>query len=691
MSTSFFGINLHAPLKGINGNHLERRHSPKSKRYVVSAKHGTPVRQAFSFCGQNVNLLRRHLVSASGSRLKCTREPPFSLNVSFFKALWKEGLLLIRASVYTVVISGLCLLVWFGRNKAKSFVEANILPSVCSVISEYIQRDIQFGKVRRITPLSVTLESCSFGPHKEEFSCGEALTVKLRFHPLASLRRGMFVVDAILSHPNVLVVQKKDYSWLGIPSTEGGGIKRHLSSGEGIDHRTRTRRLAREEAAAQWTKERDDAAREAAEMGYFVSEQNCGPSQGDDLKEIASHSIGATNSSSFFCMNEGKHIHHCMDKGVDYDMKHADLEKSFGVKFPGSGLKFWSRVIKGHWKRKFRRKAKRSDICASGVAIKRRILERSALAAHTYFCDQSHGTQSTDLGIRSPSANENVNGRSDHLKFVSDQTQQPRESKHKSLQSNENAVENAHANSSKEKNEELGLHAAHSPIDDNVTGSQGGLVPEDLVSLKSRPWLATNSPVPLEPLIVKLSLASFFRNIEELISGFLSGFIQKLKSDMGLKIEDIVAEHVDGVNVDGQHSEGLTKILPVTLDSVHFRGATVMLLAYGDREVRCSLCLTFREMENVNGHVKFLNHYTRINVQLSGNCKTWRSGVSEDGGWLFADVFVNTIEKKWHANLKVDNLFVPFMSGLSSMQLFERILEIPITWSKGRASGEVLL
>ncbi|KAJ1420171.1 hypothetical protein SESBI_14612 [Sesbania bispinosa] len=587
------------------------------------------------------------------------------------------------------------------------------IPPKAKVISEYIQRDIQFGKVRRITPLSVTLESCSFGPHKEEFSCGEALTVKLRFHPLASLRRGMFVVDAILSHPNVLVVQKKDYSWLGIPSTEGGSIKRHLSSEEGIDHRTRARRLAREEAAVQWTKERDDAAREAAEMGYFVSEQNCGPSQGDDLKEIASHSIGATNSSSFFCMNEGKHIHHCMDKGVDYDMKHADLEKSFGVKFPGSGLKFWSRVIKGHWKRKFKRKAKRSDICASGVAIKRRILERSALAAHTYFCDQSHGkfgegsfhfmnrdmhlvksevdkiaesvasgddnrsnddkngTQSTDLGIRSPSANENVNGPSDYFKIVSDQTLQPRESKHKNLQSNENAVENAHANSSTEKNEELGLHVAHSPIDDTVTGSQGGLVPEDLVSLKSRPGLATNSPVPLEPLIVKLGLASFFRNIEELISGFLSGFIQKLKSDIGLKIEDIVAEHVDGIDVDGQHSEGLTKILPVTLDAVHFRGATVMLLAYGDREVR--------EMENVNGHVKFLNHYTRINVQLSGNCKTWRSGVSEDGGWLFAEVFVDTIEKKWHANLKVDNLFVP---------LFERILEIPITWSKGRASGE---
>lgn len=72
------------------------------------------------------------------------------------------------------------------------------------------------------------------------------------------------------------------------------------------------------------------------------------------------------------------------------------------------------------------------------------------------------------------------------------------------------------------------------------------------------------------------------------------------------------------------------------------------------------LCLNFREIENVNGHVKFHNDYSRIYAQLSGNCKTWRSGViCEDGGWLSANVFVDTIEQTWHSNLKVDNLFVP--------------------------------
>lgn len=65
-------------------------------------------------------------------------------------------------------------------------------------------------------------------------------------------------------------------------------------------------------------------------------------------------------------------------------------------------------------------------------------------------------------------------------------------------------------------------------------------------------------------------------------------------------------------------------------------------------------------MENVDGHVKFQNHYGNVHVHLSGNCKTWRSDiVSEDGGWLSADVFVDIIEQKWHSNLKITNLFVP--------------------------------
>ncbi|XP_054788794.1 protein TIC236, chloroplastic-like isoform X2 [Prosopis cineraria] len=699
---TFLGIKLRGSLEGSsscrNLFHLETRELLKRdrRRCAISAKQSNPINQEFRFsyfCGENAEFLRRSPILRNGLRLKCIKEP-FSRNkdlLSYMNPLWKEGLLLIRASIYTAVISGICLLAWYGQNKAKGFIEAKLLPSVCSAISEYIQRDLEFGKVRRISPLSITLESCSFGPHKEEFSCGEAPSVKLRIRPFASLRRGKWVIDAVLSQPSVLVAQKKDFTWLGIPQSEGG-IQRHLSTEEGIDHRAKVRRLAREESAARWTRERDAAAREAAEAGYFVSE--CfGLYEDDDLKEIATPSTVSGNSKSFFCMNEEKHDHHCMDTGVDYDMKHAKLEKSFGVKFPGSGLRFWSRVIKRGKAHKFKRKANGTDICASGIAVKRRIFERSASAAHTYFSGP-HGkfgdasspsecfhfmnhnelsvmseidksaesvanidengsdsikiaTHVTDSGICSPAVRENVTGHSDCDNRNQNSTLETEESECDNLQSSGDVSEPVNVNGSAEENGEMGLDVADKQTDDNTPGVQRGLASE----------------IPV----------SFFRIVGEFLSCFLSGPAQNLKPGAGLKVEDIVTEHVDGVGV--QQSEGITNMLPFTLDSVHFRDATVMLLAYGDREVR--------EMENVSGLVKFQNHYSRIHVQLSGNCKTWRSDMmSRDGGWLSANVFVDIIEQNWHANLKIDNLFVP---------LFERILEIPITWSKGRASGEVHL
>ena len=155
--------------------------------------------------------------------VKSVKEP-FTRNKILVRSLstvWEEGLLLFRCSVFCAVISGVCLLLWYGQRKAKTLVEAKLLPSVCTALSDYIQRDIQFGKVRRISPLSITLESCSIGPHKEEFSCAQVQTLKLRFHPFSSLRRGKIVVDAVLSNPTLLVAQKRNYTWLGIPFTDG--------------------------------------------------------------------------------------------------------------------------------------------------------------------------------------------------------------------------------------------------------------------------------------------------------------------------------------------------------------------------------------------------------------------------------------------------------------------------------------
>lgn len=627
------GTSLHGSLESgtckRNPFRLERRKLPQKGlcncTCCVSPKRCRLVSQALRlsvFSGQNAGVLGKDLILRSGSRLECAREPYFSEALgSYLEPLWKEGLLLIRASVCTAVVAGVCMLVWYGQNKAKGFIEANLLPSVCSVISEHIQRDLVFGKVRRISPLSITLESCSFGPHKEEFSCGEAPTVKLRLRPFVSLRRGKLVIDAVLSHPSLLVAQRKDFTWLGIPFNEGGR-ERSFSAEEGIDYRTRTRRLAREEALARWERERDHAAREATEVGYFVSERSC-ESQGDDgLKEMETRSVESTASAPFFCMNDGKHDHRLMDKGVNYDTKHAALEKSFGVRFPASGFRFWSRVISGPRKHKFKRKGNGSNIVASGVAIKKRMFERSAAAAHAYFCDQSQWkfgeplsssecyhfmshdmhlaksevdrnaksvvgdekrsddnqsvTQLKNLALP-PSVSENIDRQSDYLKFVSDPTLQTREGEFENLQSSDDVAEPANPNSIAEKNEEF-------DDNDNSSGAQRGLTSENLGFLKPKSRLETYFQNPFELLLVKFGLTSILRNMEELSSWFLSGPFAKLKSDLGLRVEDIVSEHVDGI--DYVQSEGVTKILPITLDSVHFKGATLMLLAYGDKEVR---------------------------------------------------------------------------------------------------------
>ncbi|RVX19762.1 hypothetical protein CK203_005385 [Vitis vinifera] len=679
----------------------------------------------------------------------------FSKQISgkVFSSFVERGLLFVRCSVFLAVISGVCLLVWYGRAKAKSFIEAKLLPSVCSVLSEHIQRDLDFGKVLKISPLSITLESCSVGPHSGEFSCGEAPTVKLRVLPFSSLMRGKIVFDAVLSHPSLLIVQKRDFSWLGIPSSEGG-LQRHISTEEVIDYRTKTRRIAREEAAARCARERDDAARQAAEMGYILSEQISGPSE-DTLEE-----------------------HHCMDTGVAYDLKHADLEKSFGVKVSGSGPRFWSRTISVNPRDKLKRKANRSNNSAAGVTAKRRILERSALMASAYFRGLSPGnfdepSQST-AGYDSAKLDNvllKIEGNADGCTSVVDGYREPIPSANqigvlkiggeKNVEHGElrTAINDAGSKGSLElgnnikqdignrddsttqlitehknpsapvnnislthdpfhmtigrlsevrilgenmeplsevkgvaktdecnlNNEVLGgAHVVNKNMDmgDNSCGlqdhvveplhdlsaSQEGHKSRGLILTRLGPWHAMHHSFPIWPLSPKSLLPSFPKNMGDLLSCFLAHSIQKLKSCIGQKVKDIVAGHLDEV-----HTEGIEKMFPVTLDSVHFKSGTLLLLAYGDSEPR--------EMENVNGHAKFQNHYGRMHVQLSGNCKMWRSDVtSEDGGWLSLDVFVDNVEQQWHANLKVINLFAP---------LFERILEIPIMWSKGRASGEV--
>ncbi|CAL5429130.1 unnamed protein product [Camellia sinensis] len=771
---------LHSPFLGFplqysvnrrnNGNlvYLDEVKLPKrafSKCKCAKQNHWVSQGIRFShFCGRNVELLWKNLGLRGGLIVKHVTKP-FSADKALVRSLvplWEEGLLLIRCSIFFAVISGVCLLVWYGKAKAKTFVEAKLLPSVCSVLSEYIQRELDFGKVRQISPLSITLESCSIGPHNEEFSCGEVPTVKLQVLPFASLRRGKIVIDAVLSNPSLLVVQKKNYTWLGIPSTDGS-LQRHLSSEEGIDHRTKIRRIAREETAARFDKERDDAAKEAADMGYILSEKGSHTFEIDVPKDYASRLSGLATSESFFSMDERLHWRddHCMDTGIEYDLKHADLEKAFGVKIPGSGDKFWSRFIPGPIRYKFKRKANGRDRSVTGVAAKRRIIERSASAARSYFLGLSHGrfgdsNQSSGdydvLNTETPvvksevdtSARPSVSSYEEHITTayqdgavnfggvknpehgkveaandyltiggksrLEDKTKvgpkyeekpgiQPFPGRLLRIRNSNDKFSSipgvmglAKTNGSDVHDGDLGADGITRHVNtpdessrledqtlksiDNVSDGQGGHRSQSSTLLNFEPLLAMHHSIPIWLSSLKLGLPSSHRNLGKLWSYYLAGPVQKLKLDMSPKVEDVIAELVDGA--DEMQTSGIEKMLPVTLDSVHFKDGTLMLLAYGDKEPR-PFVKWIREMHNVNGHVKFQNHYGRVHVQLSGNCSMWRSEVmSEDGGWLSTDVFVDIVEQKWHANLKVVNIFAP---------IFERILEIPILWSKGRASG----
>ncbi|CAF2280838.1 unnamed protein product [Brassica napus] len=676
LQSPFLGTPLPLPLPRRKINAFDGgRRAFRSKRGSISSENKNDWLAKFSrFCGRNVELLSK---SRMIMEVKCLKEP-FVRSRGLVKSLapvWEEGLFFLRCSVFFAVISGVCLLVWYGQNKARAFVETKLLPSVCSMVSESIQREVDFGKVRRVSPLCITLEACSAGPHGEEFSCGEVPTMKLCVRPFASLRRGKIVVDAILNNPTVLVAQKKDFTWLGIPFSEAS-LQSRLSSEEGIDSRTKTRRVSREEAGVRWDSERDSDARKAAEMGYVVPCKDSSSQGKDDALKQNRRLSEIANLNSFTCNDENV-MHsadqHCMDTGADYDVKHSELEKSFGVKIPGSGLKFLSKMLKGPRKYKFKWNSRSHNSSMSDVSAKKRILERSASAALSYFhglSQQRSDELSLDMllakGERETSnqydyhvpygehsLSNGLDGRGEGPKATTlDRFNVSRDPFLMTvdrlcalLQTERSSTE---SETSRSQRGDISMNVV------NQNANRSGNQPRDFAFKKHEHHQSVaNHLRPTWPWNMKLKEAVF---------NFLNGSSKKLTGDAADK-----ASQLSDVSDE--------KTLPFMLDSVQFKGGTLILLAYGDTEPR--------EMRNIHGHVKFQNHYGRVYVQLGGNCSMWRSEVtSEDGGLLSVDVFVDTVEQNWHANLKVANFFIP---------IFERILEIPIEWSKGRATGEVHL
>lgn len=395
------------------------------------------------------------------------------------------------------------------------------------------------------------------------------------------------------------------------------------------------------------------------------------------MRENGSHPTGSTISESVFAMEERLHWrdHHCMDAGVEYDLKHADLEKSFGVNIPVSGVKFWSRIIPGSLRHKFKRKANGRDICTAGITAKRRILDCSASAARGYF--QGLVSESIDMrgelntiyrtSVKDSAAqkmtSENQNGALDietgklaeNGKFeagdgslsgvgisepensMMNEISLPEKSGIEPLPKSNHfsdhingfsfildpflltlgkisggrnfSVENSSiggvatagkTDSCHESTEDLVVNVvnrdadskggSHTPGEqmfgstNDASENQGGHSSVGSIFIKLYHLCSMHQSVNIWSLSLNLGLSSLLKNVGELWSRLLAGPVQRLKSEVGPKVEDIVAELVEGVD-DGE-TLAIEKMLPVTLDCVHFKGGTLMLLAYGDSEPR---------------------------------------------------------------------------------------------------------
>ncbi|PKA54157.1 hypothetical protein AXF42_Ash018167 [Apostasia shenzhenica] len=610
---------------------------------------------------------------------------------------WMDGLFLVRCSVFTAVISAVGTLAWYAQLKAKSFVETQVLPSICSILSEYIQREIEFGRVQNISPLGFTVQACSVGPHCEEFSCGEVSSMKIRVRPFASLSRGKIVINAFLSQPNILVSQKEDFSWLGIPSPPDHGLPRHHSSEEGIDYRTKIRRLAREESVACWSKERVNAAREAAEIGYIVPQGNSVSCMDDASEDGHEYYAMPGASNSFRSLDEKMHWkgNHGIDIAAKSSLKHADLEKSFGVKTPSQRQMFMSKIITNFMRRKFKQDTCKRLSSESCIIAKQRNLKHSAAAARVYFqgpascktdemCTKQGGEgDPSNEGFEDSEAREirPTNEKTDSAYEISVFDKDCSEvrfgdNEEKIIWTDQDCVSaqltrvekltrvDSYKDGSKEND---------NTKEDNCSGQQS----DGLGFLSIPSFVVNNRCISIQHFIMSfpfdpvLHLCNSVLDMNLCFSDWTTAQVHKFKSLFGMKRGDIATELLEGA--DQTEAKGIENILPVTVDSVYFDGGTLMLLGYGDKEPR--------EMVNANGFVKFRRHYSQVHVQLSGDCMGWRTGfTSQNGGHLIANVFVDAFEQQWHANLKISSLFAP---------LFERIIDIPITWSQGRASGEV--
>lgn len=542
----------------------------------------------------------------------------------------------------------------YAQLRAQLYMDCHILPPLASILATQLGRDVELGKVERLSLLSVSLGPSSIGPHADEFSCGGIPAIQIYLRPLKSLQRGQVVLDAVLRNPHVLVAQKRDWSWLGIPAV--GEKKFHTtrhSSEAGLDDRTKIRRIAREEMALRMGKERDSAARQACKSGYRMggvvesvnakskdAVENGKPGSIEDAIELTQADSDIDDEGFISQEQEGSGKSGRRNRDTIAGFHEEDFEEPTLAKDVERQVwraKAWTEkhLLRPVTRKLLKRRSQRRGSVLTKSEYQNWNLQRSAVAARGMFERIDRDKRRKLLSMRNSGLRGQGGGlKSEPEKAISSVAQM--EKKQSGLNNKDigdgsaaEGVANQHAFPSRQ-----GMNVQTPRVDQTSLKGTGVGSFDELWDLGS-----ARNEGPGRSLTMK-------------VKGFANRLVRQAKR-----------------RVDVSRANGWT---PIALNSVYFRDGTLSLLGYGDEEARV--------MERVKGSVKLSGNHQQILVQVTGRPNEWRTGKAGKGGRLFVKVAVDLAEQSWNVRVKSCNAFAP---------LFERLLELPLEWSNGRASGEV--
>ncbi|KAJ7565427.1 hypothetical protein O6H91_02G060300 [Diphasiastrum complanatum] len=554
--------------------------------------------------------------------------------------LWLSSrVFLHKAGAALALIFFLTLSILYGQSRARAYIQNEVLPPIATLLGAYCCREVKLGNVQKLSLFKIKLTSCSVGTHEDEFSCGELPDVEIRLRPVHSLLRGQIVLDAMVLQPVVLVSQRQDWSWLGIPTPSAKQLTRQ-SSEPSLDFRRKIRRAAREETAVKWSRSRDAAARSSAQLGYRlieVAEELGGPKAVDEID----NSFLEKNTTTLQEKWDVGTVNGSNDEIIQNDQKFAvQTEPSDGNTVINNQVNISDRT--GNDFSRMTAASLRTQIWLRRLMKLRSDEDENVSKSLHFHWSISDVTNWLHLQFLRPM-------KSQLLRMWTHSEMSPVmkvESKRRIL--HESAA-TALAWFLKYDEQKPDRVEENSPANSGLMTKPGDSDVEHRKTLMDRH----------DDAATKASIAY----VPE----------REIVPNSSTRLQTLSGNENTAKPNRNMRAENKGNMWPVFLDSVYFADGTFMLLAYGDRGPRL--------IEEVKGSVRFSNNYEQLNVHLTGRPREWRTvNATGNGGTFTVDVDVDIPRQKWHASIKGQNLFAP---------LGERLLEIPLDWSDGRVDGEV--